>query len=813
MIKSKMHKHERKKIRSADDDTRHELDAGLKELQFMLAGGGVIPRPAVDADGAPVPVAAPAAAAAAAADENDEDEDMDEDEDVSGEEDEGEEEYDSADDSDGASHYSLNDDELEAAIAASGRSGVDRDLLRKLIGGGDSDSNDEPASAPKYIPPQLAQPTPAFVPDPDAPRPPPRAEAKADADPYDLYVRQLALEPRAHATDRMKTPLELAKDAAEELKAFEEKRLRRQRGEKDDSEDEAEDKRKAKKARKPEGDDLEADYLEEEMGSETEVDENGLGGGLAAQEEELAFDDDEALEGEEGSESEEEGEEESDSDDEMDVGDLDEPSSEDDVDPDAVEDLVATSAAEPIKSRTWGGKEVKAELPFTFPCPSTHSEFTTLLASSGIKEEDTATVVKRIRVLYHPGLSEGNKQKLQVFTHVLLDHVLALSSRATESTFTTINSLLPHLLTLSHAFPLTTAPYYVAKLALMQKNFARGLAKGALDPTARTWPGPAELTLLRLVGMTWSTSDLSHPVGAAALLLITQYLAQARVRSLGDVAAGLFLCTLASQYETQSKRLIPEGVNFLLNAFLILVPTSLSAKNAPGSFPVPDVGQDHVKALKLRSTASLVPGKLAFLASLKGKSDDVQLKVNLVAATLELLKDVAEKYVSLEAFVELVRPAQVILTKAHVDKIPASLKDKTAAVLASVQRMLNLSSSSRKPLLLQHHKPIPIATFIPKFDEGFNPNRKFDPDTERAEANKVKALYKKEKKGAIRELRKDNRFLAGEEARRKAEADQVYERKIAKVMSGLQDERAEEKKFERQKVAGKKRDKARSARG
>jgi len=184
-----------------------------------------------------------------------------------------------------------------------------------------------------------------------------------------------------------------------------------------------------------------------------------------------------------------------------------------------------------------------------------------------------------------------------------------------------------------------------------------------------------------------------------------------------------------------------------------------------------------------------------------------------VAATLELVKDAAEKYVSLEAFVELIKPAQVILAKAHVDKIPVSLKEKTASVLASLQRMLNLSTSSRKPLLLQHHKPIPIATFIPKFDEGFNPNRHFDPDTERAEAAKVRALYKKEKKGAIRELRKDNRFLAGEEAKRKKEADQVYERKIAKVMSGLQDERAEEKKFERQKVVGKKKDKARAARG
>lgn len=139
--------------------------------------------------------------------------------------------------------------------------------------------------------------------------------------------------------------------------------------------------------------------------------------------------------------------------------------------------------------------------------------------------------------------------------------------------------------------------------------------------------------------------------------------------------------------------------------------------------------------------------------------------------------------------------------------------------------MLKLSLSTRTPLALQQHKPIPIATYIPKFDEGYNPNRRFDPDTERAEQSKIKALYKKEKKGAIRELRKDNRFLAAEEVKRKAEDDAVYNKKvsfgarlssvgssnngsptlslvqqIAKIMGSLEDERAEEKQHERAKV-------------
>lgn len=334
----------------------------------------------------------------------------------------------------------------------------------------------------------------------------------------------------------------------------------------------------------------------------------------------------------------------------------------------------------------------------------------------------------------------------------------------------------------------------------MQKNFMRGVARGPLDPSARTWPGPAELTLLRVVGMVWSTSDLSHPVAAGALLLIGQYLAQSRVRSLGDVAAGLFLCTLAAQYEAQSKRIVPEALNFLLNALLLLVPSSITVKTVPGLFPSPDLGQDHVKSLRMRTTEDLQPGPLNLTASLAGEASDNQLKVNLVATTLTLLKDFAEQYVSMEAFVELFKPTTTILDKVHLSKVPPAIKvpsfpfppplplfltllpapqSRITDLQSSLSRMLHFSSSARKPLLLQAHKPIPIATFIPKFDEGFNPNRKFDPDTERAEASKVRALYKKEKKGAIRELRKDNRFLAGEEQKIKQVKDAEYGKKVS----------------------------------
>ncbi|GAA6043992.1 hypothetical protein JCM8097_000179, partial [Rhodosporidiobolus ruineniae] len=823
IAKSKMHKAERQRMKSADDTTRLELDASLKDLRGILAGGGVA-RPGPSH-------AAPSSSKKAAAAELDEELGSDEDED----DDEGSDEEDDGDESgsDDGSTYELNDAELEAALAASSaKSGVDRDLLRKLIGSA-ADSGDERSPSP----PPAPRPAEEFE-AADRPAPAKREEEKEeDGDPYDLYVRQLALEPRAHATNRLKTPLELAQEAAEGLKKMEERRLKRQRGEADEGSDEEEEGGKGRGGKKgkraPQGDDLDDGYLEEKYGSDAEEEDEeavrgrragedavrgneAFGAGLesAGADEESAEEGDEEEDDEEGSEGEEDEEDE----DEMDVGDLDaESSDEEDALSAAPESLVAGPSAPALNTA--------GELPYTFPCPSTHAEFARLLSSSGVKEEDTVTVVKRIRTLYHPGLAEGNKEKLQVFTNVLLDHVIYLCASPSPSTFRTVNSLLPPLLTLSHSYPLTSAPHYTAKLSLMHKNLLRGLSRGPLDPSSKTWPSVPELTLLRLVGSLWSTSDLSHPVAAPALLLITEYLSQCRLRSLSDLASGLFLATLAAQYEGQSMRAVPEALNFVTLALAILLPTSsavASPRTFPGDFPCPDLGAEHVKPLKLRSSAAadLTPsGTLSLLDSLSSAAKKApkgaeaeQLKVDLASVALTLVDELRRMQSDSEAVVEMFRPVEKVLKGVKAEKLPKALKTELDTTVSALSRTLSLSLSTRRPLTLQAHRAIPLATYLPKFDEGFNPNRRFDPDSERAEAQKLRQLYRKEKKGAVRELRGDNRFLAMEEQRRKKEDDAQYEKKIQKITRGLQDERAEEKAHERAKDKGKRKDRARSSR-
>lgn len=100
---------------------------------------------------------------------------------------------------------------------------------------------------------------------------------------------------------------------------------------------------------------------------------------------------------------------------------------------------------------------------------------------------------------------------------------------------------------------------------------------------------------------------------------------------------------------------------------------------------------------------------------------------------------------------------------------------------------------------MQAHKPIPIPTYIPRFEQtSSNYLRNRDPDHERNEAAKLRTQYKQEKKGAIRELRKDARFLAAEQQKTQKEKDRAYNERMRRVMGSLESERAEEKAMEKE---------------
>ncbi|KAG6832346.1 hypothetical protein H0H87_001810 [Tephrocybe sp. NHM501043] len=599
---------------------------------------------------------------------------------------------------------------------------------------------------------------------------------------YDQHVRELAFEKRAKPKDRTKTEEEIALEEKEALEKAERRRRRRMLGlEESDSEDEGKTRGKRKRG----GDDLEDDFVDEDEW-------DGLGTGLAE-------DGDLNHEAEGSGSDEEEGNEENAS--EGDSND-EEDESDGSLEEGEHEDLVQAKKSSSRKS----AKEKAKDLPFTFPCPSTHEELLTIL--DNVSDDNVPLVIKRIRALYHTSLSPENKFKLQTLATILIDHVLYVTSPP-EPRFSLVSSILPHIDALTKAYPVRIAEHFVEKVSLMHKNLKRGLSQGALDQEAKTWPGLSELSLLRIIGSTWSTSDLNHAVVSATRVLLGAYLGLGRVRSLSDIASGLFLCTLFLQFETLSKRLVPEAVAFLTNIVLHLAPHQYkSVASLPGTFPSPDFRSDLCRPLALnpKTRSKITPQKANLATLLQLDEPTEQAKADLLSLALVLHGKYADMYKSLDGFVELYEPIIEVLKHIDSANLPVALQTQLSSLVDTLGRLLKFSQQARQSLRLQAHKPIPIPSYIPKFETTTsNYLRRQDPDHERNEASKLRNQYKQERKGAIRELRKDAKFLAGVEQEKQKEKDRAYHVSMKRVFGSLEGERAEEKAMEREKSKEKRR--------
>lgn len=265
---------------------------------------------------------------------------------------------------------------------------------------------------------------------------------------------------------------------------------------------------------------------------------------------------------------------------------------------------------------------------------------------------------------------------VQALTGVLIDHILYITSPPTPK-YILLSALLPHLYALTKSYPIQSATHFVEKLNLMQKNLKRGLSHGVTDLSSRTWPGLPELSLLRVAGLIWPTSDMNHPVVSPARLLMGSYLGLCRVRSLQDISSGLFLCTLFLQYEELSKRLIPEAINFVFNTILHLSPNTFKNEAAlPGCFPAPDFRSERCATLAIvpgKATKNLSVVKPDLTQLLAGSETGEQAKVDLLGLTLELLNQFADLYKGLEGFIELFEPAVALLDGVKSHGLPPDL--------------------------------------------------------------------------------------------------------------------------------------------
>ncbi|NWR71520.1 NOP14 protein, partial [Centropus unirufus] len=621
---------------------------------------------------------------------------------------------------------------------------------------------------------------------------------KPKPDEYDMIVRELGFEMKAKPSERMKTEEELAKEEQARLQKLEADRLRRMHG--------IDEEANKKKPSHVSADDL-ADgfildkddrhllsYKDGKMNLENEDEEKDREEGRRKAEEEE--------DGKEDNESEEESEEESANEDEEDGAadshsDLEsdlESEEEASGDKEQEKHQINENESQNVEELDPKMKAAKSELPYTFAVPESFETFKSLLAGRPIEQQ--LTVLERIQKCNHPSLAVGNKAKLEKLVGFLLDYIGELATLDLPE-LRTIDKLVLPLYNLCQMFPEAACD----RIKFILRDAAHDMEEIIEVKGRATLPGLDTLVYLKIISLLFPTSDFWHPVVTPAFIYMSQLLTKCRITTLQDVIKGLFICCLFLEYVSFSRRFVPELINFLLGVLHI----SLPKKQAQGYavvHPFTPVGknlelllvcdkQDLESWQKQNLPLSTVTG---FKESSRTEMNHIRL--SCLALCFDLIKKCAALYESLPSFHEIMRPLHTLLIHhVPVKEYPEKLQESYHSALKELEGKVKHYT----PLVCEKKKPVPLKQYTPKLVKVLEFGRKQAGSKKEQERKQLIQRHKRELKGAIREIRKDNQFLARTQLSEIMERDSIRKRKVKELLGSLATQEGEWKAMKRKK--------------
>ncbi|KAG0483827.1 hypothetical protein HPP92_011911 [Vanilla planifolia] len=640
---------------------------------------------------------------------------------------------------------------------------------------------------------------------------------KPSDDMYDNYYKiigELHLEPRARPSDRMKTPEEIALEEKEALEKKEKERLKRMHASDDDDDDEDSDdtegqsKHLSKIDRYISGDDLGDSF------STVKDAENGRGWVDDIYEREKNDDnhkeDGSSAEDSESVEDDQEGSDDSDGEngDVADGIEYDKISSmkdweKSDVDnDDDISDEIATQnldengiikmnldskGSESTDQYQVGFTEkptlAKEEILYVIQAPKTLSEMCSLLDNHS--DIEVVEIIRRIRAYNSINLGTENRRKMQVFYGVLLSYFASLATQKPLNV-KIINSLVQPLIEMG-----TEVPYFASVCArerLVQTR--KQLCEDVKIPGKSSWPSLKTINLLRLWSLTFPCSDFRHVVITPAILLICEYLTRCPITSGRDIAVGSLLCSMALSVAKQSLKYFPEVLSFLQTVL-----KSCMEKNSTHEYTAQSHMESNVSQPWLLihdEDCNVHPIDVFMVLEMDADSsyfNSDNFKASILSIEIKILKEFASIYERLSSFPEIFLPIAALLHEVlHGAKIPCVLQGDINDAVGLIRKKISEHHALRQPLQMRKQKPEPLKLLNPKFEENFVKGIDYDPDRERAQRKKLKKLLKKESKGAVRELRKDNHFIFKLKERDRLLQEEERAEKYGKALAFLQEQ-------------------------
>ncbi|NXI85928.1 NOP14 protein, partial [Rhipidura dahli] len=612
---------------------------------------------------------------------------------------------------------------------------------------------------------------------------------KPKPDEYDMIVRELGFEMKAKPSERLKSEEELAKEEQARLQKLEADRLRRMRG--------IDEQASKKRPSHTSADDLADGFI-------LDKDDRRL---LSYKDGKINIEDEEEEEEGEGeeedNENEEESQEESASEDEED----DAADSHSDLESDLESEEEAAGNKEEKKHK---GNEnesqnvekldpkqeaAKSELPYTFAVPESYETFKSLLAGRTIEQQ--LIILDRVQKCNHPSLAVGNKAKLEKLFGFLLEYIGELATLDLPE-LRTIDKLVLPLYSLCQMFPEAASD----SIKFILRDAAHDLEEVIEVKGRATFPGLDTLIYLKIISLLFPTSDFWHPVVTPAFVYMSQLLTKCRISTLQDVIKGLFICCLFLEYVSLSRRFVPELINFLLGVLHISLPKN-QAQGYTVVHPFTPVGK-NLELLLVCDKEDLkswekqnVP--LSIVTRLKETSSTEinHIRLSCLALCFDLIKKCATLYETLPSFHEIMHPVRMLLTQhVRVNEYPEKMQEWYHSALKELENTVKHYT----PLICEKKKPVPLKQYTPKIVKVLEFGRKQAGSKKEQERKQLIQRHKRELKGAIREIRKDNQYLARMQLSEIMERDSARKRKVKELLGSLATQEGEWKAMKRKKL-------------
>lgn len=416
---------------------------------------------------------------------------------------------------------------------------------------------------------------------------------------------------------------------------------------------------------------------------------------------------------------------------------------------------------------------------------------------------DHDTIIQRIRAYNHLSLAPENRGKMEKFYTILVEHVRGIckierqhiengtSTGTIQPVLQQFNVVLKHLYDLSEQLTGIAGKTFRSLIINMVKdtnNKMDTLGEDESDDetiSSTVWPDVGDLMLLKLISHIFPTSDYRHNVVTPTMLMMCEWLVRLPVRNERDIYIGLYVVSMLLHYIEKSQRYIPEIISYLYSLLIagFGLQGSESKVGLSESFTKTFLkGTELWKNVKKQKKDSAVdkPSLYLFFQPLSDNDSFTtsSFRSSLFLLTLNLIKQTAQMYIELPSFIEIVEPFvqlfKHIKSQKIIDNFPSNVQQTFSSTFDYLESESIKQTRTRRPLQAEF-KPSVIKQHTPVFVEAYQPGHDYDPIKERAETKKLQKKLNREKRGAMKELRKDTAFIAGE--KRKIEAAYEAERK------------------------------------